>query len=219
VETRQRRIKLKWLDGYITSMEMQLQVLADGGQIPKHFTVAEDLAWSQATEVLGHARQDAVSLGVDVEYVLSDMRDLPWVEHFEAIVSWFTAFGYFDDEGNRAVLAAAHAALKAGGTLLLDLNNRDRLTALDRQAALEERDDNYLIDRMRYDVASGRMRTERTVLRAGRVHRMRFDLRLFTYPELATWLRQAGFRQIAGYDEEGKPFERDSQRMVVVATK
>jgi hypothetical protein len=54
VETRQRRVKLKWLDGYIASMEMQLQVLADGGRLPKHFTLAEQFG-RQATEVLDHA--------------------------------------------------------------------------------------------------------------------------------------------------------------------
>jgi hypothetical protein len=29
------------------------------------------------------------------------IRELPWQDRFDAIVNWFTAFGYFDDPGNR----------------------------------------------------------------------------------------------------------------------
>jgi hypothetical protein len=55
VETRQRRARLKWLDGYIATMDMQLQVLANGGQLPMHFALAERVG-SETVEVLEHAR-------------------------------------------------------------------------------------------------------------------------------------------------------------------
>src|SRR5262245_703560 len=41
---------------------------------------------------------------VEVELLHGDMRTLPWSERFDALVNWFTSFGYFDDEENRAVL-------------------------------------------------------------------------------------------------------------------
>ncbi|MEU5262180.1 class I SAM-dependent methyltransferase [Amycolatopsis sp. NPDC021455] len=60
---------------------------------------------------LDRARADA---GVEVEYVAGDMRRLPWTAHFDRVVNWSTAFGYFDDEVNRAVLAGIAGVLRPG---------------------------------------------------------------------------------------------------------
>ena len=62
-----------------------------------------------------------------VDYVEGDMRTLAWVDDFDTIVSWFTAFGYFDDEQNKGVLREAHKSLRPGGRLLVELNHKDGL--------------------------------------------------------------------------------------------
>ena len=76
---------------------------------------------------LQRARVDAQSLGVDVDYVHGDMRDLPWRERFDALVNWFTSFGYFSDEQNKAVLRQFHDALRPGGRLVLETQNIGRV--------------------------------------------------------------------------------------------
>ena len=49
-----------------------------------------------ATELfLEKARGDAAARGVEVEYVLGDMRELAWRDRFDGLVNWFTSFGYF----------------------------------------------------------------------------------------------------------------------------
>ncbi len=69
-----------------------------------------------ATEIfLRRARADAADRAVSVDYVLGDMRELPWQGRFDRVVSWFTAFGYFDDAQNRQVLAEIARVLKPGG--------------------------------------------------------------------------------------------------------
>jgi SAM-dependent methyltransferase len=169
------------------------------------------------------ARREAAGLAergiVAPEYVLGDMRHLPWTERFDRIVNWFTAYGYFDDEGNRDVLREAQRVLKPGGKLLIELNNRDFVLRTFQQALVVERDGNYLIDQSRYDVPTGRMLTERTLVRDGRVRRMRFFTRMFTFPELRDWLLAAGFTSAEGFDERGEPFALESRRMLIVATK
>jgi 2-polyprenyl-3-methyl-5-hydroxy-6-metoxy-1,4-benzoquinol methylase len=55
-------------------------------------------------------RADARRRGVTVDYVHGDMRAIPWTDRFEAVVSWFTAYGYFDDAQNRTVLAQVYQA-------------------------------------------------------------------------------------------------------------
>jgi SAM-dependent methyltransferase len=54
---------------------------------------------------LDRARADAAAAGVSVDYVAGDMRQLPpWKGRFDRVINWSTAFGYFDDTTNRAVL-------------------------------------------------------------------------------------------------------------------
>jgi SAM-dependent methyltransferase len=165
------------------------------------------------------ARRDAAALGVSVDYVEGDMRALPWTDRFDRIVNWFTAYGYFDDEGNRAVLREAYRALKPGGELLIEHINRDAVLRNLQQAHIVERDGNYMLDESRYDVLSGRIYTGRITIRDGRTKRMQFFVRLFSYPEVATWLRQAGFAEVQGYDPAGEALKLDSGRMIVVARK
>jgi SAM-dependent methyltransferase len=169
------------------------------------------------------ARRDASALAwpevVAPEYVLGDMRHLPWSERFDRILNWFTAFGYFNDEGNRQVLREAQRALKPGGKLLVELNNRDAILSHLQPASVVERNGNYMIDQTRYDVPTGRMITERTVIRDGSVRQMRFFVRMFTFPELRDWLLAADFSSVDAFDEQGAPLALESRRMLVVATK
>jgi SAM-dependent methyltransferase len=130
-----------------------------------------------------------------------------------------SAYGYFADEENRQVLREAYRALKPGGKLLLDLNNRELLLKNFQRASVIQRDGNYLVDKRRYDVSSGRVYTERLILFEGHESHMRFFVREFSYHELAAWLRQVGFQRVSGYDWEGQPFSLQSQRMIVVAEK
>jgi SAM-dependent methyltransferase len=62
------------------------------------------------------ARADAVAAGVSVEYVAGDMRQLPWTSLFDRAISWSTAFGYFDDTANRAVLDGIVRVARRGST-------------------------------------------------------------------------------------------------------
>lgn len=192
-----------------------------------HGRIANPLAARGCTTVgldvtpafLDEARRDATQQGLAVEYVAGDMRSLPWSNRFDRILSWFTAYGYFDDETNRAVLGQAYRALKPDGKLLIEINNRDYILQHYQHATVLERDGNFMIDRMRYDVASGRNYTERIIMRDGQVRRMRFFVRLLSYPELSAWLHQAGFRGVAGYDQDGLELATGSRRMIVVAEK
>lgn len=158
--------------------------------------------------------------GADIpDYLCGDMRYLPWCEQFDGIISWFSAYGYFDDEDNRKVLFEAQRALKPRGKLLLELNNRDFILSHFQRSSVVEREGSFLLDQSQYDVASGRLVTHRTVLRDGQTKRMRFFVRLFTFTELRDWLRAAGFARIEAFNERGTPLTLESQRMLVIATK
>lgn len=166
---------------------------------------------------LDRARTTAGELGVTVDYVHGDMRRLPWTGRFDRVVSWFTAFGYFDDADDRRVLAQAAAALKPGGRLALDLNNYAAVVRTYQASTVVERDGDLLIDRYRLDLLTSRNVVKRTVVRDGRVRHVPYSVRMFTFPELRDRLLDAGFAAVRGFGADGGPLTMDSRRMIVVA--
>lgn len=168
---------------------------------------------------LDRARADAAAAGVSVDYVAGDMRDLPWAGRFDRIVNWSTAFGYFDDTANRAVLAGIAAALRPDGKLAMDLDNLTSFLASYTPSRVVAARDNgdMLVDRYHLDALTGRFEAERTIIRDGRTRRLTFVKRLFGFPELRDWLLAAGFSSVAAYGEDGQPLTASHRRMIIVA--
>lgn len=166
---------------------------------------------------LDRARRDAAAAGVAVDYVLGDMRDLPFTERFDAIVNWFTAYGYFDDDDNRRVLGQVYRALRPGGRFAIELINYTGLLPRYQSSVVTERGDDMVVDQGRLDPLTGRSVATRTVIRDGRIRRIPFSTRLFTFPELRDWMLTAGFVSVEGYNGDGGPLSADSHRMVLTA--
>jgi SAM-dependent methyltransferase len=172
-----------------------------------------------STLFLDLARRNAAERRVDVEYVEGDMRSLPWRDRFDAILIWFTSFGYFRDDENRTVLAEARDALRPGGRLAVELNHLTALARVWQEYRVSERDGDFMIDTGAYDPLTGRAPTDRIVIRDGRVRRFHFSARMFTFTELRGWLLETGFESVEGYGVDGEPLTLGSRRMVAVARK
>jgi SAM-dependent methyltransferase len=146
------------------------------------------------------------------------MRRLSWTAQFDRVVSWFTAYGYFDDQQNKAVLAEVARALRPGGRFLVELNNRDWILRNFQPHRVTQLGDDFMIDQSTPpDPLTGRLATKRTVIRGGVVRHGSYVVRQFTFTELRDWLLDAGFSAVDGFDQRGEPLEMDSRRMIVVA--
>jgi len=171
--------------------------------------------------LLDAARRRASAAGVDLELVHGDMRELPYAGKFDGVVSFFTSFGYFDEQENQLVLERAGRALVTGGRLLLDVINRDYLVARHQPHFWREDDRIILLEKRELDLATSRSRATWVVLdkRAGWARReYRVDVRCYSAHELTAMLRQVGLEPLAWYgDSEGGPFGRESPRLMVVA--
>jgi SAM-dependent methyltransferase len=76
------------------------------------------------------ARERAAREGLDVEFQVADMRDLPFEGAFDGIVNLFTSFGYFDDDAqHQAAIAQMARAVVPGGFLVQDFMNAERAAA------------------------------------------------------------------------------------------
>jgi len=64
--------------------------------------------------------------GSSAEYVHGDIRSLPVDGPFDIVLSWFSSFGYFDDDENRQVLSEYRRVLRPGGRLLIEINDTSR---------------------------------------------------------------------------------------------
>ena len=181
---------------------------------------AEVTGLDRSPAFLDLARKDAAAANVPVTFVEGDMRDLPWRETFDAVVIWFTTFGYFDDDENEQVLREVAKALRPGGRLLIEQIHRN---ALLRQGMpnnyVVQRGDDLMVDLVNYDVLGDRTRTERVMLRDGRVHRTAFSIRLYGFAELARLLQAVGFREIDGFGRDGEPLTLYSRRLLTRACK
>jgi ubiquinone/menaquinone biosynthesis C-methylase UbiE len=160
---------------------------------------------------LERARADAAARGAEVEFVQGDMRDLPWRGRFDGLVNWFTSFGYFSDDQNKAVLRQFHRALKPGGRLVLETQNITRILANPSPQHFIERDGDLMADEWQLDVENARFVTSRTVIRSGRTRKTHFVIRWFSVPELRAWLEEAGFENVH------TPGQTPETRLVIVA--
>ncbi|HEX2808727.1 MAG TPA: class I SAM-dependent methyltransferase [Kineosporiaceae bacterium] len=173
-----------------------------------------------STPFLERARSDAASTGVEVTFCLGDMRDLTaYAGRFDAVISWATAYGYFDDATNRAVLGQMRGALVNGGRLVMDLNNiASRLRDFrPSRVAAQRGPHDLLVDRYHLDPVTSRLEVTRTVVREGRARELTFVVRLFTFTELRDWLQAAGFTGVQVCGEDGEALAVRHERMVVTA--
>jgi SAM-dependent methyltransferase len=159
--------------------------------------------------------------GTDADYRVGDLRQLPVKGPFDAVISWFTSFGYFDDDENRHVLAEYRRVLRPGGRLLLETQNHDEFVRRFTPAPFSRQlqvDDDLMIDTSEFDCVTGRIETDRVIVRDGRVRRMHFSVRFPTIPELRIWLADAGFAASVFRARDGGVPAIDRPRLVVVAT-
>ena len=166
---------------------------------------------------LDRARADAAARGVAVDYVNGDMRDLPWTGRFDAVVSWYTAYGYFDDDQNRAVLAGVHRALRPGGRFVVEHVHRDGLLPHWVPSTVIEDAGGMLVDQRTFDPLTGVSHGRWTIVRDGAVRHAGFSVRLFGFTELRAWLLAAGFRRVDGHAGDGGALTLESRRMILVA--
>ena len=156
--------------------------------------------------------------GQDVEYLLGDMRALPWSEpRFDAVLLWFTTFGYFDDAANLEVLRAVRSVLRPGGRLLLDLNHLPRLLETLQRQQWHRRDADVALDEYEWHDERSVMTTRRTYIRGGRVREFSYDVRMYMPDELRKLLADAGFAGVELLGPTGEVLAEEDRRLVAIA--
>lgn len=161
------------------------------------------------------AAKRADDAGVEVRFVLGDMREPVDTEAFDLVVNLFTAFGYFEkaSEHQRAVDAMA-TALTPGGILVQDFLNAHhvRETLVDRDARTV---DGAEIIQKRW-ISDGRINKEITLKRNGDTHSFMESVALLEPDDFQRMYQQAGLSVSATLgDYDGHRYAPSSPRLIL----
>jgi SAM-dependent methyltransferase len=175
-----------------------------------------------SSEYLELAEAAAREAGVTLETVQADMREIPFAEHFDAVVNMFSSFGYLETEAEDArVLDAIARALKPGGRVLLDLLNRDWVVAnYETEDSHTDPDGTVYLEHRRLDLETSRNHVSFTVVAPDGSRREvgGHHIRLYTLREVRGLLDAAGLVYEGvhgGYEDE--PYGIETRRMMVIA--
>lgn len=173
---------------------------------------------------LSEARAAARQERLNVHFLKSDIRNIPYRAEFDAVVNLFTSFGYFPGERDDArALESVRKALKPQGLLLLDLLNKEWLMRHFEPNLWEgvEGKGAVVLDRISYDFETGRVENHRTIVAPDGGRTPSFvSMRVYTLTEVKALLDRAGlvYRQSwGGFD--GSAYGMDAPRMIVLAQK
>ena len=144
------------------------------------------------------ARQTGLRERLNVHFMKADPRQVAYRSEYDAVVCLSSTFGRFSNErDDLKTLEAARKGLKAGGKLLLDLPNKERLMREFEFSAPGE---------AHFDFETGRLAAE-----SG-------SLRVYVLTELKRLIAQAGLSYLRSWGSfDGSGYGMDSPRMIVLA--
>jgi len=173
-------------------------------------------------ELLNMACARADECEMDVQFIQGDMREIPYENHFDLVVNFFTSFGYFqDDAENQKVLSAISKALKPGGKFLMDYINPDNVAK-----GLVEKDEKdipngtHVIQERWIDESPRRVNKKITMIKDDEESIYRESVRMYSHEEMCEMIAAAGLELTHVYgDFTGSHYNKDSARMVLIGEK
>jgi SAM-dependent methyltransferase len=167
------------------------------------------------------AQEQAEAEGLAVEFVQEDMRHFCRPNVFDAAISLFTSFGYFEDpDENHQVLTNMYHSLKDEGTLILEMMGKEVLARIFRERDWSEQDGVLFLEERKVSKDWSWMENRWIMLRGQERHEFEISHWLYSAAELSAMLKECGFGSVGVYgDLEGAPYDHRARRLVAVAYK
>jgi SAM-dependent methyltransferase len=168
------------------------------------------------------ARRAARRARVRARFLAGDLRELPDLGRFDAVLSWGNSFGYLTPNDTVRSLAGMRRALRSGGRLVLESLTvaESLLVAGIKPRAEYEFGGIRMTTVNHYRAADSRLESDLVFEdEGGHVERARSAHRVHTTGEVVRFLDEAGFADVALLGADGeRPYEVGSPRLIAVAT-
>lgn len=156
-----------------------------------------------------------------IDWLQGDMREVPADGGYDAVVNWFTSFGYFsDDRENTKVLGEISRLLVPGGRFLIDYLNAEHV-ALNLVPHSVREEAGLIIDERR-TIEDGYVRKQITISESGRRDRSYMEqVKLYRLEDFDLMCKEAGLmiQQVYG-DYQGADYdEKTSPRLIMIGRK
>lgn len=170
-----------------------------------------------AGEWIDEARAEAARRGVAARFIQADMRALP-AGPFDGAYCFGNSFGYLEEGGDEAFLAAVARTLRPGARFILDTGHAAESLLLNlKPEASYEFGGIAMTIKNDYDPLASVLRTGFAFTRDGVTDRRQGEARLYTVGELGRMLGRAGFRRVAAYSSlTREPYALGKQRLLLV---
>ncbi len=165
------------------------------------------------------ARNQAEADGLEVAFVEADVRTFRREEAFDAAISLYTSFGYFEDPADdQRVLENLFGSLRPGGKLLMDMSGKEVLARVFRERGWSELEDGTLfLEERTLQGGWERIENRWVLIKGEERYERRFSLRIHSGVELKALMLAAGFASVELYGTlEGGPYDQTARRLVAV---
>ncbi len=172
--------------------------------------------------LLEKAKEKARVEGVEIEWILEDMRNFVRPNTYNLVLNMLTSLGYFDDkQEDTTVLKNMYESLKPGGICVLDMMSREVLIQ-DYHPTVSEKhsDGSILIQRREFFDEWSRLRNERILVKDGRALCFTFNQTIYSGQELKERLLQVGFTKVKLFGNlDGDEYGPNASRLIIFAWK
>ena len=170
-------------------------------------------------DLLAIARQ---TLGRKGRLIRADMRSIPFEDAFDAIVNFFTSFGYFQThDENLAVVRGVARALRPGGRFFIDHVNQEYVRRTLEPYSQREAGEYAIVEQRWISEEDHRVNKTTVVYRGGQeVHTFMESVRLYAHTEFLELLEAGGLTATETMgDYPAAPFDADHPRMICIGHK
>ena len=178
-------------------------------------------AVDRTTSYLDRARKQADSEGLEIEFILEDMRDFRRQAVFDAAINLYTSFGYFEDPvQNLKVLSNLYASLKEGGRLIMDTMGKEVLARIFITRDWREQDGKFFLQEHNVVKDWRWVENRWIVIDDDGPHEFKISHWVYSAAELMEMLKKVGFREVQIFGNlEGASYDQAARRLVAVARK
>ena len=167
------------------------------------------------------ARVEAERRGLDVVFVVEDMRECCAPNSFDIVMNLFGSFGYFEDpEDDRRVVENMYASLRPGGRFLIETMGKEILSRDFQTRDWDEQGGLLILSEKTVGQNWGRIETRWIVIRGTERIEHRVSVRSYSAVELSSLLAACGFPVVQVFGSlDGTEYDQAAQRLVVVGRK